>query len=63
MKNMFDNPHAYAYSKNDPDSDITIMFMRPRKKGGSKNSSAVIPGSLLKKVIAGLQMIDRDLSE
>ena len=62
MKNMFDNPHGYSYSPENPDGDITIMFTRPRKKGGSKNSSAVIPGPLLKKIIAGLQMIDREMS-
>lgn len=62
MKNGFDNPQAYAYFENNPDSDITIMFTRPRKKGGRKNSSAVIPRPLLKKIIAGLQMIDREMS-
>lgn len=63
MKPMFDNPYASAYQEGNPDGDITIMFTRPRKKGGVKNSSAVIPGALLKKVITILQRIDRDLSE
>lgn len=63
-RGMFDNPQAYSYpAKNDHAGDITIMFTRQRKKGGSKNSSAVIPRPLLKKVIAILQTIDRDLSE
>lgn len=63
MNAMLDNPYAHSYSKNNPNGDITIMFTRRRKKGGVKHSSAVIPQALLKKVIAGLQMIDRDLSE
>ena len=62
MKSMFDNPSAYSYSPEKPDSDITIMFTRKRKKGGEKDSSAVIPRPLLKKIIAGLQMIDREMS-
>lgn len=59
----FDNPFAYIYpAKNDQAGDITILFKRPRKNGGSKDSSAVIPRRLLKKIIAGLQTIDRELS-